>query len=141
VDAAAATVVVAAMEVAVGGIDLMLDGRREALPPGTLARSLPGSQANNQGSLPRLPSPHPQGLLMNPKHVNTPIPAGAQRRRCPVCQQAVYSRAGIHPQCAMKQAEPPRPSGKSRAASRRDVAIAVVTPEIDTSETAPKAAS
>jgi hypothetical protein len=43
---------------------------------------------------------------MNPKHFHTPI---STRLRCPVCHQAVYSRAGIHPQCAMRQSEPPMP--------------------------------
>src|SRR5512135_2667332 len=62
VDAAAATAVVAAMEVAVGDIDLVSDGSRDALSPGPLARSVsPRSQANNRGSPPRLPSPHRQG--------------------------------------------------------------------------------
>lgn len=46
---------------------------------------------------------------MNPKHVHSP---SSTRARCPVCHQAVYSRAGIHPQCAMRQAEPPRPKPK-----------------------------
>jgi hypothetical protein len=59
---------------------------------------------------------------MNPKHLHTPVSAGTQRRRCPVCQQTVYSRAGIHPQCAMKQAEPPRPSAKTQAAAERKTA-------------------
>ena len=48
---------------------------------------------------------------MYPKHVHTPI---STRARCPVCRQAVYSRAGIHPQCAERQAEPPRPKVKAR---------------------------
>ncbi len=43
---------------------------------------------------------------MNPKHFHTPV---STRLRCPVCHQAVYSRAGIHPQCAMRQSEPPMP--------------------------------
>jgi hypothetical protein len=43
---------------------------------------------------------------MNPKHFHTPI---STRLRCPVCHQAVYSRAGIHPQCAMRQSEPVMP--------------------------------
>ncbi len=43
---------------------------------------------------------------MNPKHLHTPV---STRARCPVCQQPVYSRAGIHPQCAVRQSEPPRP--------------------------------
>ena len=35
------------------------------------------------------------------------------RIRCPVCHQEVYSRAGIHPQCAARQCDPPRPEGKA----------------------------
>lgn len=31
------------------------------------------------------------------------------RGRCPVCHESVYSRAGIHPQCAVKQSESPTP--------------------------------
>ena len=34
------------------------------------------------------------------------------RARCPVCNQAAYSLAGIHPQCAERQADPPRPKVK-----------------------------
>jgi hypothetical protein len=41
---------------------------------------------------------------MNPKHFHTPV---STRMRCPVCHQPVYSRGGIHPQCAMRQSEPP----------------------------------
>ncbi len=40
---------------------------------------------------------------MNPKHFHTPV---STRLRCPVCHQPVYSRGGIHPQCAMRQSEP-----------------------------------
>ena len=43
---------------------------------------------------------------MNPKHFHTPV---STRLRCPVCHQPVYSRGGIHPQCAMRQSEPPLP--------------------------------
>ncbi|HEX8203200.1 MAG TPA: hypothetical protein VF590_22175 [Isosphaeraceae bacterium] len=43
---------------------------------------------------------------MNPKHLHTPT---SNRARCPVCRQAVYSRAGIHPQCAMRQSDLPKP--------------------------------
>jgi len=48
---------------------------------------------------------------VNPKHVHTPV---STRVRCPVCHQAVYSRAGVHPQCAMRQADPPKPKGKAQ---------------------------
>jgi hypothetical protein len=43
---------------------------------------------------------------MNPKHFHTPV---STRLRCPVCHQPVYSRGGIHPQCAMRQSEPHLP--------------------------------
>lgn len=42
---------------------------------------------------------------MNPKHLHTPL---STRARCPVCHEAVYSRSGIHPQCAVRQSEPPK---------------------------------
>lgn len=45
---------------------------------------------------------------MNPRSYRTPIQPLQTRERCPVCHQAVYSRAGIHPQCAMRQNEPPK---------------------------------
>jgi hypothetical protein len=40
---------------------------------------------------------------MIPKYRHTPI-IDPDRKRCPVCHQSVYSLAGIHPQCAIKQA-------------------------------------
>ncbi len=49
---------------------------------------------------------------MNPKHSHTPI---TTRVRCPVCREPVYSRAGIHPQCAVKQNEPPKVKEKPPA--------------------------
>jgi hypothetical protein len=49
---------------------------------------------------------------MNAKHYHTPITPTSTRARCPVCQEAVYSRAGIHPQCAVRQSDPPRPKPK-----------------------------
>ncbi len=45
---------------------------------------------------------------MNPRYYHTPIQPTTTRVRCPVCRQPVYSRAGIHPQCAVKQADPPK---------------------------------
>jgi hypothetical protein len=35
---------------------------------------------------------------MDKKHYHLPLPS---RPLCPVCKKAVYSRGGIHPQCAM----------------------------------------
>jgi hypothetical protein len=54
---------------------------------------------------------------MNPKHLHTPV---STRLRCPVCHHAVYSRGGIHPQCAVRQAEPPKPKGKASAVPGSD---------------------
>lgn len=47
---------------------------------------------------------------MNPKHLHTPT---SNRLRCPICHHPVYSHAGIHPQCAMRQSDPPRPKGEA----------------------------
>lgn len=49
---------------------------------------------------------------MTPKYYHSPLKPASTRVRCPVCHQEVYSRAGIHPQCAVKQADPPRPKNK-----------------------------
>jgi hypothetical protein len=38
---------------------------------------------------------------MNPRHV-------PHRAICPVCGAAAYSPGGIHPQCALSRAEPPK---------------------------------
>jgi hypothetical protein len=58
--------------------------------------------------------PTPQGRqLMNPKHFHTPP---STRAVCPVCRAPVYSRAGIHPQCAVRQADPPKPKEKPKPA-------------------------
>jgi hypothetical protein len=40
---------------------------------------------------------------MFPKYRHTPI-FDPDRKRCEVCHRAVYSLAGIHPQCAIKRA-------------------------------------
>jgi hypothetical protein len=64
---------------------------------------------------------------MSPKPMHTPGPA---RARCPVCREVVYSRAGIHPQCAVRQSEAPRAkprgpeAGDPPAASAVDSAMA-----------------
>jgi hypothetical protein len=47
------------------------------------------------------------------------------RARCPVCNQAAYSLAGIHPQCAERQADPPRPKAKLKEAAGLIAAAAV----------------
>ena len=39
---------------------------------------------------------------------HSPAKPVSTRARCPVCKEPVYSRTGIHPQCAIKQSEPPK---------------------------------
>jgi hypothetical protein len=51
---------------------------------------------------------------MNPKHVHTPV---STRARCPVCHKEVYSRAGIHPQCAVRLLDPPKHKNKAKDGS------------------------
>jgi hypothetical protein len=49
---------------------------------------------------------------MSTRHYHTPLPSASGRAQCPVCHKAVYSQAGIHPQCAVRQSDPPRPKAK-----------------------------
>lgn len=49
---------------------------------------------------------------MTTRYYHTPLSPIETRVRCPVCREVVYSRAGIHPQCAVRQADPPRPKPK-----------------------------
>ena len=50
---------------------------------------------------------------MFPSYRHAPI-VDPNRKRCPVCNESVYSLAGIHPQCAVRQADPPKPKGKAK---------------------------
>jgi hypothetical protein len=47
---------------------------------------------------------------MPSRYYHTPVNPVSTRVRCPICHQAVYSRAGIHPQCAARQSESPKPT-------------------------------
>ena len=58
---------------------------------------------------------------MFPSHRHTPLP-DPQRKRCPICHQAVYSLAGIHPQCAERLTDPPKPKNRRRWDSQVDEA-------------------
>lgn len=64
---------------------------------------------------------------MFPRYRHAPI-FDPDRKRCPVCNQAVYSRAGIHPQCAIKLAEGPHVRGKKQAASKSDSRVPYSSP-------------
>ena len=72
---------------------------------------------------------------MNPaSYYHSPPKPVSTRALCPVCQQAVYSLAGIHPQCAERQADPPRAKGKPKGVeipvdlTAKEIADAVVKP-------------
>ena len=53
--------------------------------------------------------------MMNPMHYyHTPIKPISTRASCPVCHETVYSRAGIHPQCAVIQSDPPKLRSKKQ---------------------------
>ena len=58
---------------------------------------------------------------MNPRHYRTPVWPVSTRLRCPVCNEAVYSTAGIHPQCAVRLSDPPKPKAKPPGAAQRVV--------------------
>jgi hypothetical protein len=53
---------------------------------------------------------------MNPtyRHHHNPPPRVSTRVRCPVCHNEVYSRAGIHPQCAARESEPHKVMSRKR---------------------------
>jgi len=63
------------------------------------------------------PTHPPERPLMSFKSDRTSTSQGSTRPRCPVCRETVYSRAGIHPQCAVRQSEPPKPKAKPEVAS------------------------
>jgi hypothetical protein len=51
---------------------------------------------------------------MNPRSYRNLSKPVSTRVRCPVCHEEVYSRSNIHPQCAVRQSDPPRPKNKSK---------------------------
>jgi hypothetical protein len=71
---------------------------------------------------------------MNPaSYYHSPPKPVSTRARCPVCQQAVYSLAGIHPQCAERQADPPRPKSKAKGLDGPgDLTVPEVTDAVST---------
>jgi len=52
---------------------------------------------------------------MSSRHYHTPPAPSSPRNLCPVCRKSVYSRAGIHPQCAVKLPDPPGPETETAA--------------------------
>jgi hypothetical protein len=62
---------------------------------------------------------------MFPSYRHTPI-LNPEQKRCAVCHEAVYSLAGVHPQCAMKRAVALESSSKKQAASKDDSRVAAV---------------
>jgi hypothetical protein len=73
---------------------------------------------------------------MTHRYYHTPPQPTQPRARCPVCHEAVYSPAGIHPQCAVRQADPPKPKVKKDAilpanAEMTDPAVSPVLPAVE----------
>src|SRR6059036_3739338 len=54
---------------------------------------------------------------------------GPERILCPICSKPTYSRGGIHPQCAMEQADEPRVI-QLRNARRADVKTEKPSPQV-----------
>jgi hypothetical protein len=96
-------VVVAAAAV----IDRPPDPRVSRGPPVRAPRSLPRRRQHRMSSHSIIERP-----LMNPKSYRILTDPSSTRVRCPVCHEAVYSRAGIHPQCAVRLSDPPKPKNK-----------------------------
>jgi hypothetical protein len=74
---------------------------------------------------------------MNPaSYYHSPPKPVSTRALCPVCHQAAYSQAGIHPQCAERQADPPKGKGKSKEGvipldlAAKEIPGAVIKPPI-----------
>ena len=61
---------------------------------------------------------------MFPRYRHTPI-FDSQRKRCPICNQSVYSLAGIHPQCAIKLDEGPQSRGNTEPAAEAEAPVLV----------------
>ena len=62
---------------------------------------------------------------MFPSYRHTPI-VDPERKLCAVCNQAVYSLAGIHPQCAVKRSDALESKSRKEAASEAGSALAIV---------------
>ena len=52
-----------------------------------------------------------------------PLQAGPDRKHCPVCGEVTYSSSGIHPQCAMRQADEKRMRRVKRSSKSRQSAV------------------
>ena len=69
---------------------------------------------------------------MFPRYRHTPI-FDSQRKRCPICNQSVYSLAGIHPQCAIKLEEGPQSRNNKEPVAEAEAPVlveALVTPVV-----------
>jgi len=77
---------------------------------------------------------------MFPKYRHTPV-IDPDRKRCPVCNLAVYSATGIHPQCALNRAVALEKKMKKEADSLADTALALAHVATGDSTKTPIAAS
>lgn len=66
---------------------------------------------------------------MKPRHYHNPIKAPSSRVPCPVCHEATYSTAGIHPQCAIRLSDPPRPKSAPPVVAAEHASVEASTVE------------
>jgi hypothetical protein len=62
-------------------------------------------------------TPLQMGIAMD-THKPAPLYAAPNRKVCPICGKSTYSMGGIHPQCAVQQADAPRQ--RQLAAERKE---------------------
>lgn len=55
--------------------------------------------------------------MLSSRHRTPPAPT-SNRLQCPVCRKPVYSKAGIHPQCAVKIVDQPLPDADPTAIAK-----------------------
>lgn len=65
-----------------------------------------------------------------------PLVSGRKHDRCPVCGEVSYSRAGVHPQCAVRQADEKRITQLKR--ERIELAEAVAENSMQKPASSPK---
>jgi hypothetical protein len=74
---------------------------------------------------------------MNSRYYHTPPAPDSNRVRCPVCHQEVYSRAGIHPQCAVRQSDPPKPKNNAKVSPSQVELVVEIISDQEESATVP----
>jgi predicted RNA-binding Zn-ribbon protein involved in translation (DUF1610 family) len=66
----------------------------------------------------------------SPMSILKPVPIIPQtvKNLCPICGQTTYSRGGIHPQCAVQQADAPRNARIRAEKKKKESEVTTVKP-------------